>query len=196
VPFRTVDAGGRETSGVLDRDELPRRSLGRDELAAFAPAYQPGGVVTAGNSAPVADGAAAVLVASEECAERHDLPILARFRSFAVAGCDPVEMLTAPVPAARRALERAKVRLDEIDLVEVHESFASAVLSWTGALGAAPERTNVNGGAIALGHPLGASGARMLVDLTHELGRRGRGLGLQVMSEGGGTANALVVEGA
>lgn len=194
VRSRAVDAAGTETSGVLASDELPRPSLTREELAAYAPAYQPGGVVTAGNSAPVADGAAAVLVASEECAARLELPVLARFRSFAVAACDPVEMLTASVPATHRVLERAKARLDEIDVVEVHESFAGVVLAWMAELGADPARTNVNGGAIALGHPLGASGARMLVDLVHELGRGGARLGLQVMSEAGGTANALVVE--
>ena len=194
ISYTTVTADGSETRGLLDHDEIPRRPRTRDDLAAFAPAYQPGGVVTAGNSAPVADGAAAVLIASEECAERFGLPVLARFRSFAVAGCDPVEMLTAPVPATSRSLERAKVRIDEVDVAEVHESFASAALAWATAVGADPERTNVNGGAIALGHPLGASGARMLVDLVHELGRRGGRLGLQTMSEGGGTANALVVE--
>jgi acetyl-CoA acetyltransferase family protein len=194
VPHRTVGAAGTETTGVLEHDELPRASITLDDLAGYAPVYQPGGVVTAANSAPVADGAAAVLIASEECAGRHGLPVLAHLRSFAVAGCDPLEVFGATVPATRRALERAKVRLDEIDAAEVHESFATAVLAWADAVGADPERTNVNGGAIALGHPLGASGARTLVDLVHELGRRDGRLGLQVMSEAGGTANALVIE--
>jgi acetyl-CoA acetyltransferase family protein len=156
--------------------------------------FKPDGIVTAANSAPVADGAAAVLIASEEVAARLDLPVLARFRSFAVAAVDPLEMLTAPIPATARVLERAKLSLDEVDVVEVHESFASAVLAWRAAVDADPERTNVNGGAIALGHPLGASGARMLVALVHELARRDARVGLQVMSEAGGTANALVLE--
>jgi acetyl-CoA acetyltransferase family protein len=193
VPHRIVAADGTETTAMLEHDELPG-ALTLDDLAGFAPAYQTGGVVTAGNSAPVADGAAALLIASEECAERHGLPVLAHLRSFAVAGCDPLEVFGATGPATRRALERAKVRLDEIDAVEVHESFATAVLAWADAVGADPERTNVNGGAIALGHPLGASGARTLVDLVHELDRRDGRLGLQVMSEAGGTANALVLE--
>ncbi len=194
VPYRVAAADGTETRGLLEHDELPRAALSADDLAGFAPAYQPGGIVTAGNSAPVADGAAAVLVASEECAVRHDLPVLARFRSFAVAGSDPLEVFGATEPATRRALERAKVPLDEVDVVEVHESFATAVVAWADTFGADPERTNVNGGAIALGHPLGASGARTLVDLVHELVRRDGRFGLQVMSEGGGTANALVLE--
>jgi len=176
------------------RDELPRGSVTVDELAAFPPAYKPGGVVTAGNAAPVADGAAAVLVASEELAARLELPVYARFRSFAVVGGDPLEMLTAPVPATQRALERAKVRVDDVDRFEVHESFASAALTWIREVGADPERVNVHGGAIALGHPLGASGARMLVDLVHELGRDDARIALQAMSASGGTATALVLE--
>jgi acetyl-CoA acyltransferase len=187
VPVPVVDA-------VFTRDELPRASVTFEELAAFPPAYKPGGVVTAANSAPVADGAAAVLIASEELAARLDLPGLARFRSFAVAGGDPLEMLTAPVPATRRALERAKVRLDDVDRLEVHESFASTVLAWIREVGADPARVNVHGGAIALGHPLGASGARVLVDLVHELRRGDARLALQAMSASGGTATALVVE--
>jgi acetyl-CoA acetyltransferase family protein len=180
--------------GELARDETVRDDLRGDELAAYPPAFQPGGLVTAANSAPVADGAAAVLIASEETAARHRLPVRARFRSFAVAGVDPVELLTAPVPAARKALERSKLTLDDVDLIEAHESFASTVLAWESALGADPELVNVNGGAIALGHPLGASGARMLATLVHELERRDARVGLQVVSEAGGTANALVLE--
>ncbi|MFI5046826.1 MAG: thiolase family protein [Acidimicrobiia bacterium] len=179
---------------TLATDEVVRDDMTAAALAAYAPAFKPGGVVTAANSAPVADGAAAVLIASEEFAVRHGLPVRARFRAFAVAGVDPIEMLTAPVPATRKALERAKVSLDDVDLVEAHESFASAVLAWQSAVEVDPGRVNVNGGALALGHPLGASGARMLTTLVHELERRDARLGLQVMSEAGGTANALVIE--
>ena len=180
--------------GVLASDEVVRGDVTIAALAAYPPAFKPGGIVTAANSAPVADGAAAVLIASEETAARHGLPVRARFRAFAVAGVDPIEMLTAPVPATRKVLERAKVSLDDVDLVEVHESFASTVLAWQSSVGVDPGRVNVNGGAIALGHPLGASGARMLTTLVHELERRDARLGLQVMSEAGGTANALVIE--
>jgi len=179
---------------VFAVDEGVRGDLTPAALAAFPAAFQPGGIVTAANGAAVADGASAVLIASEETATRLGLPVRARFRSFAVAGTDPIALLTAPVPATRKALERAKLTLDDVDLVEAHESFASTVLAWASALGGDPERVNVNGGAIALGHPLGASGARMLTTLLHELERRDARVGLQVMSEGGGTANALVVE--
>ena len=179
---------------VFAVDEGARSDITPPALAAFPPAFQPGGIVTAANGAAVADGAAAVLIASEEAATRLGLPVRARFRSFAVVGTDPIELLTAPVPATHKVLERAKLTLDDVDLVEAHESFASTVLAWASVLGADPERINVNGGAIALGHPLGASGARMLTTLLHELERRDARVGLQVMSEGGGTANALVVE--
>ncbi|MET0626924.1 MAG: thiolase family protein [Acidimicrobiia bacterium] len=178
----------------LEHDETARGAIAAEQLAAFAPAFKPGGMVTAGNSAPVADGAAAVLVASEEFAARLGLPVRARFVAFAVAGADPVEMLTAPIPATQKLLERAGLALDAVDRVEAHEAFASAVLAWAGAVQADPAVVNVNGGAIALGHPLGASGARMLTTLVHELERSGTRRGLQVMSEGGGTANALLLE--
>ena len=181
-------------TGVCAADETIRVGIDAGELAAYPPAFQPGGMVTAANSASIADGAAVALIASEETAARRGLTVRARFRSFAVAAVDPMELLTAPVPATRRALERAKLTLDDVDLVEAHESFASTVLAWESVLGVHPDRVNVNGGAIALGHPLGASGARMLATLVHELERRDAHVGLQVMSEGGGTANALVVE--
>jgi acetyl-CoA acyltransferase len=175
-------------------DEMLSTDLTREQLAAFPAAFKPDGVVTAGNAAPVADGAAAVLIASEECAARLGLGARARFRSFALAGVDPVEMLTAPVPATKAVLARAGITLDAVDLIEVHESFAPVALAWMAEVGADRERTNVWGGAIALGHPLGASGARMLTTLVRGLETVGGRLGLQVMSEGGGTANALLVE--
>ncbi|MET0421601.1 MAG: thiolase family protein [Acidimicrobiia bacterium] len=186
--------GASPRSGALVADELPRASLTLEQLASRPPAFAPDGAVTSGNAAPVADGAAAVLVASEELASRLGLPVLARFRSFAVAAVDPIELLTAPAPATRSALARAKLTLADVDRFEVHESFAGAVLAWADDLGVDATRINVHGGAIALGHPLGASGARTLATLVHALAATGGRVGLQVMSEGGGTANALVIE--
>ncbi|HEX5587714.1 MAG TPA: thiolase family protein [Acidimicrobiia bacterium] len=179
---------------ALEHDETVRAAVTADSLAAFAPAFKPGGIVTAGNSAPVADGAAAVLIASEELAARLGLHARARFVGFAVAGADPVEMLTAPIPATHKLLERVGVGIEAIDRIEAHEAFASSVLAWARSLHADSTVINVNGGAIALGHPLGASGARMLVTLVHELERSRARTGVQVMSEGGGTANALLLE--
>ena len=127
-------------------------------------------------------------------AERLGLRPRARFAAFALAGDDPIQMLTAPIPATRRALDRAGLTLDQIDLVEINEAFASVVLAWQRETGADLARVNVNGGAIALGHPLGASGAKLMTTLLHELERRGGRFGLQTMCEGGGMANATIVE--
>jgi acetyl-CoA acetyltransferase family protein len=150
--------------------------------------------VTAGNSSQISDGAASVLVTSEARAAQLGLRPRARFVSFAVAGADPRLMLTANIPATETALARAGLTIDDVDLVEVNEAFASAVIAWQRETGADPDRVNVNGGAIALGHPLGATGTRLTATLVNELERRGGRYGLQVMCEGGGMANALVLE--
>jgi len=167
------------------------------ELARLAPAFRTvadGGRVTAGNSSQISDGAASVLVTSEARAAQLGLRPRARFVSFAVAGADPRLMLTANIPATETALARAGLTIDDVDLVEVNEAFASAVIAWQRETGADPDRVNVNGGAIALGHPLGATGTRLTATLVNELERRGGRYGLQVMCEGGGMANALVLE--
>ena len=151
-------------------------------------------VVTAGNASQISDGAAAVLVTSEDAARDLGLTPRARFRSFAVSGDDPMMMLTAPIPATRKVLERAGMTMADIDLVEINEAFASVVLAWARDLDADLERVNVHGGAIALGHPLGASGARLLATLLEAMEQRGAGTGLQVMCEAGGLANATIIE--
>ncbi len=150
--------------------------------------------MTAGNSAPIADGAAAALVTSDVTAERLGLATRARFHAFALAGVDPRDAPDATIPATRRVLELAGLDLDDIDLIEIHEGFASSVLAWERALHPDMAKVNVNGGAIALGHPGGASGARMLATLVNELERTGGRWGLQTMAEEGGTANATIVE--
>ena len=162
--------------------------------ASLKPAFKPDGVVTAGNSSQITDGAAAVLVTSEEAASRLGLRPRARFDAFALAGADPVLMLTAPIPATAKVLERGKRTLDDMDLIEINEAFASVVLAWEREVHPDPVRVNVNGGAIALGHPLGCSGARLMTTLLCELERSGGRFGLQTMCEGGGMANAAIIE--
>ena len=151
-------------------------------------------MITAGNSSQISDGAAAVLVTSEEAASRLGLTPRARFHSFALAGVDPVFMLTGPIPATTKVLERAKMTLDQMDLVEINEAFAPVVLAWEKEHHPDMAKVNVNGGAIALGHPLGCSGARLAATLVSELERAGGRWGLQVMCEGGGMANAMIIE--
>ena len=189
-----VTVEGRRGKEAFKADEGVRPDTSAEALAALRPQFKADGVVTAGNSSQISDGAAAVLVASEARAAQLGLKARARFVAFAVAGSDPVEMLTAPIPATTRVLERAGLTLDDMDLVEVNEAYASVVLAWAREHRADLDRVNVNGGAIALGHPLGASGARILATLLAELERRKGRYGLQVMCEGGGMANALIVE--
>jgi len=189
-----VTVEGRRGKEVWKADDGVRRDTSLAALAALKPSFRRDGVVTAGNSSQISDGAAAVLVASAGRAAELGLRARARFVAFAVAGVDPVTMLTGPIPATAKVLERAGLRLDDMDLVEVNEAFASVVLAWARDCDADLERVNVNGGAIALGHPLGASGARILATLVAELERRGGRYGLQVMCEGGGMANATVIE--
>lgn len=178
----------------LDRDEGIRTDTSIAKLASLAPAFKENGVITAGNSSQISDGAAAVLIVSPDFARTHDLRARARITANAVTGDDPELMLTATIPATRKVLERAGLRMHDIDLFEVNEAFASVVLAWMNDMRADHAKTNVNGGAIAMGHPLGSSGARLMTILLNELERRGGRYGLQVMCEGGGMANATIIE--
>ena len=163
-------------------------------LAKLKPSFKPDGKVTAGNSSQITDGASAVLIMSEERAATLGLTPRARFHAFALAGVDPVTMLTGPIPATTKVLERAKLALDDIDLVEINEAFASVVLAWEKEHHPDMDKVNVNGGAIALGHPLGCSGTKLMATLLNELERTGGRYGLQTMCEGGGMANATIIE--
>lgn len=187
-----VEVDGRPA--VMTTDEGVRPDTTAERLAALKPAFKPGGVITAGNSSQISDGAAAVLVTSEDAAARLGLTPRARVVAMAVCGADPILMLTAPIPATGRVLERAGLSLGDVDRVEINEAFASVVLAWEREVHPDMDRVNVNGGAIALGHPLGASGARLTATLLAELERCGGRTGLQVMCEGGGMANATVFE--
>lgn len=194
VPVAVRDADGNETGEVLRHDEGIRPDTSLEKLAGLKPAFKEDGKVTAGNSSQITDGAAAVLVMSEERANALGLVPRARFHAFAVVGVDPVTMLTGPIPATTKVLERAKLRLEDVDLVEINEAFASVVLAWAAEHHPDMEKVNVNGGAIALGHPLGASGAKLMATLLCELERTGGRYGLQTMCEGGGLANATIIE--
>ncbi|MGH8894853.1 MAG: thiolase family protein [Actinomycetes bacterium] len=180
--------------GDVTADEGIRRGTDLETLAGLRTVFREDGVVTAGNSSQISDGAAALLVTTSEMAARHGWTPIARFHSFATAGVDPVTMLTAPIPATKRVLDRAGLRLDEIGAVEVNEAFASVVGAWLAETGADPARVNPCGGAIALGHPLGGSGARLMTTLVHHMRATGSRYGLQTMCEGGGMANATVLE--
>ncbi|BCJ41187.1 acetyl-CoA acetyltransferase [Actinoplanes ianthinogenes] len=174
-------------------DEGPRRDTSAERMAALAP-LRPGGVTTAATASQLADGAAALLVASDRALRSHGLRPRAVIRHLSARGGDPVLMLTAPIEATAHALARAGLRLADIDRFEVNEAFASVLLAWLRETGADPARVNVNGGAIALGHPLGATGARLLTGLLHELERCAGRYGLLTMCEGGGQANVTVIE--
>ncbi len=181
---------------LVTRDEGLRETT-METLAKLKPAFKSedeGGRVTAGNSSQITDGASAVLIMSDERAAALGLTPRARFVDFAVAGADPRLMLTAPIPATAKVLARAGMTLDEIDLIEINEAFASVVLAWEQEFHPDMSKVNVNGGAIALGHPLGASGTRLMTTLLNELERTGGRYGLQVMCEGGGMANATIIE--
>ncbi len=180
-------------SGQHSRDEGIRADASYDSISSVR-LLEEGGSLSAANASQICDGAAGVLVVSEAALRRHGLTPLARIVNLTVTGGDPVIMLEEPIPATRRALERAGLRLDQIDLYEVNEAFAPIPLAWARALDADPARLNAFGGAIALGHPLGASGARLMTTLVHGLRRSGGKYGLQTMCEGGGTANVTIVE--
>ena len=188
-----VPAGKGETMVVKD-DEQPRRDTTLERLAKLKPAFRAGGTVTAGNSSGINDGAAALVIASRRWAEALGARPLARVVVGAVAGVDPAVMGLGPIPASRKALERAGLTADDLDLVELNEAFAAQSIPCVRELGLDHERVNVNGGAIALGHPLGASGARLVTTLTHELGRRGGRYGLATMCIGVGQGIAAVIE--
>ncbi|MHB8147695.1 MAG: thiolase family protein [Vulcanimicrobiaceae bacterium] len=177
-----------------DTDEGIRDDTTLAKLAALKPAFDDGVSVTAGNASQISDGAAGVILCERAFAQKHGLRARARFLGSSVIGDDPVLMLTATIPATNRVLERAGLTLDQMDLIEINEAFASVVLAWQRETGADLAKTNVNGGAIALGHPLGATGARLTTVLLHELERRSGRYGLQVMCEGGGMANATIFE--
>jgi 3-oxoadipyl-CoA thiolase len=180
--------------GDVERDEHPRPDTSAEKLAALKPAFREGGSLTAGNSSGINDGAAALVVASEEKAEQLGSQPLGRFVGSAVAGVDPRVMGIGPVPAVRKLLERVGLDVDDLDLVELNEAFASQSLQVIRELGLDPERVNVNGGAIAIGHPLGMSGARLVVSLLHELRRREGRYGLATLCVGVGQGQAAIFE--
>lgn len=186
------DAEVTPTNGI-ERDEGPRPDTSLEKMASMPPLID-GGRLTAAVSSPFSDAAAALLLASEEALHDHGLTPRARVHTSVAVGSDPITMLTGPIPATQRVLERAKLSLDDIDLFEVNEAFASVVLAWLAETHAPTDRVNVNGGAIALGHPVGATGARLMTTMVNELEKRNARYGLQVMCEGGGTANATIIE--
>ncbi len=190
----------KETGNIVESDELVLKDEGIrpgttvETLANLKPAFKPDGSVTAGNSSQISDGASAVLIMSEEKAKELGLTPRARFHTFALAGVDPITMLTGPIPSTEKALAKSGLSVDDIDLFEVNEAFASVVLAWEKEIHPNMDKVNVNGGAIALGHPLGGSGAKLMATLLNELERTGGRYGLQTMCEGGGLANATIIE--
>ncbi|MBK0019278.1 MULTISPECIES: acetyl-CoA C-acetyltransferase [Kosakonia] len=192
VPVQTQSADGKRV--LVDTDEQPRTDASAEALAQLSPAFETSGSVTAGNASPINDGAAAVLMMSAERAEALNLPVLARIRAFASVGVDPALMGIAPVYAMRRCLERAGWQLDDVDLIEANEAYAAQALSVGKILEWDEKRVNVNGGAIALGHPIGASGCRILVSLVHEMQKRKARKGLATLCIGGGQGVALAIE--
>lgn len=178
----------------VDRDEGIRRGGTRESLAALKPAFAENGVITAGNSSQISDGSAAMLMTTSENAARLGLTPIARVHTAVLAGADPVIMLTAPIPATTKALTRSGLSLSDIGAFEVNEAFASVPLAWLADIGADPALLNPHGGAIALGHPLGGSGARLMTTLIHHMRATGTRYGMQTMCEGGGQANATILE--
>ena len=179
---------------VVDTDQGVRRGGTLEAMAGLKTPFRAAGVVTAGSASQISDGSAGLLMTTSERAAELGLRPLARIHTSVLAGDDPVIMLTAPIPATAKVLARSGLRLDEIDAFEVNEAFASVPLAWLAETGADPKALNVNGGAIALGHPLGASGARLMTTLLHHLVTSGGRFGLQTMCEGGGMANATIIE--
>jgi len=187
-----VDVDGETV--MANRDEGIRPGTTAETLAGLKPAFSEDGKITAGNSSQISDGASAVLIMSAEKAAELGLKPRAKFHTFALAGADPVTMLKGPIPATEKVMARSGLSLDDIDLFEVNEAFASVVLAWQKETGADMDKVNVNGGAIALGHPLGCSGTKLMSTLVNELERTGGRYGLQTMCEGGGMANATIIE--
>ncbi|HEY3686356.1 MAG TPA: acetyl-CoA C-acetyltransferase [Streptosporangiaceae bacterium] len=195
--IRAIDEGRfeREIAPLagVSQDEGARRDTSLEKLAGLK-ALREGWAITAGVASQISVGASALMIASEEAVKRHNLTPRARIHTLTVVGEDPVYMLTGPIPATKRALERSGLSIDDIDTFEVNEAFAPVLLAWSKETGASLEKTNVNGGAIALGHPLGATGAILMTKMLHELERTGGRYGLQTMCEGGGQANATIIE--
>lgn len=191
VPLEIDDAAGGSAQHI--QDEGIRYDASLESIGAVK-ALQEGGTITAANASQICDGASGVMVVSERALKTHGLTPLARVHNLTVTSGDPVIMLEEPIPATQRALQRAGMRLDEVDLYEVNEAFASVPLAWLQMLGADPQRLNVNGGAIALGHPLGASGTKLMTTLIYALRARKKRFGLQTMCEGGGIANVTIIE--
>jgi acetyl-CoA acyltransferase len=189
-----VTAAREDGAHTVDTDQGVRRGGTLDAMAALKPAFDDNGVVTAGNSSQISDGASAVLITTSEIAARNGWTPIARLHSFALAGTDPITMLAGPIPATAKVLKNAGLSIADIDAFEVNEAFASVALAWLADTGADRRKLNPNGGAIALGHPLGASGTRLMTTLIHHLRDNGLRYGLQTMCEGGGTANATIVE--
>ncbi len=179
---------------IADTDEGVRRGSTLETLARLRPAFRDGGLIHAGNSSQISDGAAALLMTTSEMAARLGLTPIARVHTAVLAADDPVIMLTAPIPATRKALDRSGLKIDEIGAFEVNEAFAPVPLAWLAETGADPAALNPNGGAIAIGHPLGGSGARLMTTLVHHMRDNGIRYGLQTMCEGGGQANATILE--
>jgi acetyl-CoA C-acetyltransferase len=194
----TAIAEGRFTREITEYagvsvDEGPRADTSLEKMATL-PTLVEGGVLTAAAASQISDGAAALLIASKDAVDRFGLTPRARIHHLSVRGADPVMMLHAPIPATQHALKRTGLSIDDIDAVEINEAFAPVVLAWLAELGADPDKVNPNGGAIALGHPIGCTGARLMTSLLHELERTGGRYGLQTMCEGGGQANVTIIE--
>jgi acetyl-CoA acyltransferase len=183
-----------QTHVRVEEDEGIRDNPSLEKMAQLPPAFDHVDLITAGNASQISDGASALLIGSKEAVEAYGLRPLARFVAFAVVGADPVTMLTGPIPATRKVLQRAGLRVEDIDLFEINEAFAPVVLAWQKEIGVPLEKVNVNGGAIALGHPLGATGGRLVGSLAYELRRRNARYGLIAICEGGGMANATIIE--
>ncbi|PBC47967.1 acetyl-CoA C-acyltransferase [Rhodococcus sp. ACS1] len=188
IPVTTPDGT------VISRDEGIRRGTTEESLAKLKAVFKEDGVIHAGNASQISDGASALLIMSEEAAARYGLTPIARIHTVAVVGDDPVIMLTAPIPATEKVLAKSGLALDDIGVFEVNEAFASVPLAWLKDIGADPAKVNPNGGAIALGHPLGGSGGRILTDMIHHMRVNNLRYGLQTMCEGGGQANATILE--
>ena len=184
-----------EVPEALHKDEGVREETTKEILSQLKPAFKPDGVITAGNSSQISDGAAALLLVSEDILNKFNLEPIAKIRSMAVVGTDPVLMLSGPIPATRKALDQAKLKPEDINLAEINEAFSSVVGAWRKEFPEINyENVNANGGSIAIGHPLGATGARLMTNLIHEMKRNNLKYGLQAICEGGGTANATIVE--
>lgn len=177
----------------ITQDEGPRADTSLEKMAALKTLVD-GGRLTAAVASQISDGAAAMLIASADAVERFGFTPRARIHHMSVLGADPVKMLTAPIPATQHALKKTGLSIDDIDIVEINEAFAPVVLAWLADIGADPSKVNPNGGAIALGHPIGCTGARLMVSMLHELERTGGKFGLQTMCEGGGQANVTIIE--